>query len=467
MKATSSTYSHPQPADCVDQQAGSSESPDRSRSTFNGREISNHQSCRQTATTVDERRSIEVAFWKKKPLQGRQITSAVVLNTYGNDITSLRSGFFLQKLCLRHMPYNNRIITPDQVVQEFNRQPDQNNEYKLAIARFKAECCLRGLPLNGQQVTPDEVYKDFLDSPGGTVEITLFNAKRYLKGQSLAGQQVNPDDSADGYAASASQRNASVAVRREPSLSDHQAPQLNALTLRTLDIMQKINDSYSNSTILITGSYARFLQNRCSSFNDIDIICTTEDSARTLFEELSALNQALYADRDLGALKTFHIFPIPGCQETKLSKAFYIYPDDSDSGMKSLALMAFFDDRVTNGDRVRLAIPVHGVDKPVWCLSFAEETRLLNDSLQHFIDNLNPLTIQLLQGTVFDIPGTILFNLPNNSKERIYGLLMQSLLTLHKARQFISLLSEGEHDYQLQEEQQRLHALAENLQTKL
>ncbi|WP_257283040.1 hypothetical protein, partial [Endozoicomonas sp. SESOKO1] len=48
-----------------------------------------------------------------------------------------------------------------------------------------------------------------------------------------------------------------------------------------------------------------------------------------------------------------------------------------------------------------------------------------------------------------------------------YGLLMRSLLTLNKARQFIALLAEEQPDHPLQEQQQRLHALTGNLQMKL
>ncbi|WP_257297198.1 hypothetical protein, partial [Endozoicomonas sp. YOMI1] len=110
--------------------------------------------------------------------------------------------------------------------------------------------------------------------------------------------------------------------------------------------------------------------------------------------------------------------------------------------------------------------------QPPRCLSFADETKLLNDTLEYLTDNLDPLTKQLQKGEIFDLPRTILFNNPQNTEERIYGLLIRSLLTLNKARQFIDLHSEsnpGKPDcrsHQLQE-QQRLHTLTANLQTKL
>ncbi|MBO9482301.1 hypothetical protein [Salinisphaera sp. G21_0] len=467
MKPTTSTFSPPEPAVYVDQQAGSDAISDRSASTFNGMEISTRQPCRRTATNAYERISMEVAYWQNKPLQGRQITPAAVLNAYGNDTTSLRSGVFLQKLCLRNIPHNNRQVIPDQVVQEFNRQPDQNNEFKLAIARFKAECCLRGLPLNGQPVTPDEVYKDFMESPAGSEEITLFNTKRYLNGHLLADRQVDPGDDPEGYAASTSQHQASAAVRSELPLSDNQVPQLNVLTRRALEMIQEINESYNTPPILITGSYARFLQNRCTSFKDIDIICSTEDSAMKLFKKMQALKEALDIDRDLGANDNIFISPMPGCRAIQLPKAYTIHPKDSSSDIPGPGLMVSIDGRVINGHAAPLAISTPGVERPLWCLSFAEETRLLNDTLEHLIENLNPLTVELNQGPAFELPRTILFGFPKNGKERIYGLLVRALLTLDKARQFISIFAEEEPDGQLQAQRQRLHALAAILQRKL
>ena len=114
-----------------------------------------------------------------------------------------------------------------------------------------------------------------------------------------------------------------------------------------------------------------------------------------------------------------------------------------------------------------MAVHVPGVARPVWCLSFAEETSLLNDTLEYLADNLDPLTGQLKNGEVFYIPRTILFNAPRNRDERIYGLLMRSLLTLNQAVLFIRLHSEYRPDSQLKAETQRLHTLAALVHTKL
>ncbi|USE34536.1 hypothetical protein [Endozoicomonas sp. SCSIO W0465] len=247
---------------------------------------------------------------------------------------------------------------------------------------------------------------------------------------------------------------------------DQQFSQLNTLTLKALEIIQEINGFYSDPPIVITGSYARFLQNLCSSFNDINIICTTEVPARTLFDKLRALN----ADRGSEIPKHILIWPIRGCQEIKLPKAYNIVLREGDFGTKTTGLQVSVDTRVIHGNSELFSVHVPGVEKPVCCLSFAGETRLLNNKLKYLADNLLLLTGRLQKGEVFDIPRTILFSLPNTTEERIYGLLMRSLLTLNKARQFIALYSEGEPDDwpdQLQEEQQRLHALTEKLQLTL
>ncbi|WBA83240.1 hypothetical protein [Endozoicomonas sp. GU-1] len=252
-------------------------------------------------------------------------------------------------------------------------------------------------------------------------------------------------------------------------IPDKPVPRLNALTLKTLEIIQEINGSYTTPPLLINGSYGRFLQNLCSSFNDIDIVCTEEASSRTLFDRLQALN----TDRDSEIAKSVTIWPIEGCQAIKLPHAYNIQLKDGDLGRKAMELHVSVDARVAHGNTAPLAIHVPGVERPVWCLSFTEETRLLNDTLEYLARNLDRLTEQLQKGAIFGLARTLLFNTPQNNDERIYGLLMRCLLTLNKARQFIALHSEekpGQPDGQttpLAKEQQRLHTLAANLQAKL
>ncbi|WP_257296849.1 hypothetical protein, partial [Endozoicomonas sp. YOMI1] len=181
----------------------------------------------------------------------------------------------------------------------------------------------------------------------------------------------------------------------------------------------------------------------------------------------------LNTGRDSEIPQNIIIWPIPGCQAIKLPKTYNIQLKDGDLGRKAMGLQVSVNGRVTHGNSAQLAVQVPGVDRPVWCLSFAEETRLLNDTLEYLTDNLDQLTEQLQKGAVFDLPRTLLFNNPKNTDERIYGLLIRYLLTLNKARQFIALHFEGKpgkphsRTQQLQKEQQRLHALTRNLQMKL
>ncbi|WP_422447432.1 MULTISPECIES: hypothetical protein [unclassified Endozoicomonas] len=245
-----------------------------------------------------------------------------------------------------------------------------------------------------------------------------------------------------------------------------QVTYLNSITLKTLEIIQEINNSYTDPPILVTGSYARFLQNLHSSFDEIDIICTKEASVRTLFDKLQALN----TDSESDIPQSVIIWPVPECQAMKLPKAYSIDLKDGDLGVKAMGFQVYVDARVTDGKASRLPVLVPGVERPVWCLLFAEETRLLNDTLQYLTDNLDQLTEQLHKGAAFDLPQTILFHNPQNTGERIYGLLIGCLLILNKAKQFIALHSEGKpgcRPNQLQEEYQRLHALTESLQMKL
>uniref|UniRef100_UPI00214877A8 hypothetical protein n=1 Tax=Endozoicomonas sp. SESOKO1 TaxID=2828742 RepID=UPI00214877A8 len=323
---------------------------------------------------------------------------------------------------------------------------------------------------------PGRRYRDHLpdvipdiDSTGRrakSVEVTVASPDRKGKFPYQARKYRNATENRFTTQAVAAETLKQWSKTDRPGFPENQAPRLNALTLRTLEIIQEINGSDSSPPILITGSYARFLQNLCTSFNDVDIICPTETSARTLLQKLQALN----TDTDSEIPKNVIIWPIPGCQEINLPNAYHIELKDGDLGRKAMALQVNVDARVACGNVAPLAVHVPGVERPVRCLSFAEETGLLNDTLKHLAKNLDPLTERLKKGEVFYIPRTILFNYPQNPDERIYGLLMRYLLTLHKAWKFITLNSEVKSDHlssQLQAEQQRLYSLTARLQTKL
>ncbi|WP_257283011.1 hypothetical protein, partial [Endozoicomonas sp. SESOKO1] len=323
---------------------------------------------------------------------------------------------------------------------------------------FLAHCYITSLPVHGRPINKNQVLRCLQNFPEGSklhhalgcwfeqrsCEANLMDELLFKRQNPVRHDHryplpdVIPDTENSGQrtawaeSASTAQPLKQESETGSQGFPDNQVSRVNGLTLKTLGIIQEINGSYRNPPILITGSYARFLQNLCSSFNDIDIICTTEDSARTLFKKLQGLN----SDGDAEIPRNIIIWPVPGSQAIKLPNAFNIQLKDGDLGTKAMALQVSVDHRVTHGNAGPLAADVPGVAGPVWCLSFDEETRLLNDTLEYLATNLDPLTEQLQKGTVFDLPRTILFNSPQNTGERIYGLLMRSLLTLNKARQF-------------------------------
>ncbi|WBA82613.1 hypothetical protein [Endozoicomonas sp. GU-1] len=590
---------------------------------------------------------------KRLVLNGQQVTADAVVKAFPNSSEGrLGIARFKQECCLRKLVLNGQLVTPDEVYQNF-----QTVKATLEIARFKEECCLKGLPLNGQQVTPEAVVKDYerggwlleraifysllalharelngnyLDNqkvleafnevPGDHSsrqvmyliqrlnqsqgydetseaqdiiqtawqllnnvslkdeqhrlqcilkfmamqnELTIahqevsaeqvlqsikklrnsfhnsrvhffFLAHCYITRQSIAGLKVHKDQvlgclhsfpegsklrhdlgfwfeqysyeahcvninghrhrdnlpdlipnienagrakkyrgetghtfATQGITTNGVQTLKQWSTTGRPDLPENPALRLNALTLKTLEIIQEINVSYSNTPILITGSYARFLQDHCSLFNDIDIICTTEEPARILFAKLEALNTT---DSDIP--KSITIWQLPGCPEIKLPKTYNIHLRDADLCMKTMGLQVSVDARLTHENTAPLTVHVPGVARPVLCLSFADETKLMNDTLEYLAENLDPLTRQLQRGAVFDLQRTILFNDPQNIEERIYGLLIRSLLTLNKARQFIDLHSEGKPGTpdclpEYRQVQQRLHTLTALLQKKL
>ncbi|WP_422467659.1 hypothetical protein [Endozoicomonas sp. ALC013] len=412
-------------------------------------------------------------------------------------------------------------VSAEQVLESINalRSSFQNSRLHFF---FLAHCYITRQPIDGQEIHQYQVLECLQSFPEGSKLRHALGCwfeecsseALVMDGLLLRENAVDSwwnSDSFNGYEASASQQKASVVVSCQYPVSKQQGiynsrsgslprdaaeskfttgamtasvaqtlwqwsgrpvfphmpvMRLNALTLKALEIIQEINVSCTHPPILITGSYARFLQNICQVFNDIDIICTTEKTARLLFDKLQTLN----TDRGSEILKSIIISPIRGCQEIKLPSAYNIYLKDGDFGIKVMGLQVSLDDRVVYGNAAQLAVHVPGVERPVWCLSFAEETRLLNDTLEYLAEHLNPLTEQLQNGPVFDVPRTLLFNNPQNTGERIYGLLFRCLLTLNKARQFIALHSEDNPDswsHQLQKEQQRLYALTENLHMKL
>ncbi|MBO9493926.1 hypothetical protein J7438_07480 [Thalassotalea sp. G20_0] len=393
----------------------------------------------------------------------------------------------LKFMAMQHgLTIDHQVVSAKQVLQSITplRHSFKNSRIHFF---FLAHCYITSHSINGQVIHKEQVLNCLQHFPEGSKRhhalVSWFEQrncevhKARIIDSMLRANTVASGGSPQGYAASASQHTADVPVHRKytvataggPGLPERQASRLNVLILRTLEIIQEINDACDVPALLVTGSYARYLQNLCSSFNDIDIICTTDESARTLFEKLQVLN----TDRDSEIPKSMTISRVPGCPAIKLPTAYNIQLKDGDLGMKVMDFQVSIDALVTDRNTARLVIDVPGVSRPVWCLSFAEETGLLNNTLAYLADNLDLLTDRLQRREIFSIPRTILFNFPQNPEEHIYGLLMRSLLTLNKARQFIALHRESKPEkpdcqtYQRQKQQQHLQVLTENLQVKL
>ena len=396
------------------------------------------------------------------------------INTLRSSFQNSRILFFFLAHCyITSQPVNGRQIHKDQVLECLHNFP-QGSKLRHTLGFWFEQCCCEANVMDDILFNQKSTLTSRCDSDsahrytGSASQLSVANLDRECPFSYQIREYRNETFPTQAVTASMAQTLEPLSEQSttdEPGFPNRQVPQLNALTLRTLEIIQEINGSYTAPPILITGSYARFLQELRPSFNDIDIICTTEKSARTLFDKLQA-----NSDRDSEIPKSIIIWPMPGCQAIKRPNTYTIQLKDGDLGTRAIGLQVSVDARVTDGNTSRLPVLVPGVERPVWCLLFAEETRLMNDTLEYLADNLDPLTRQLQKGAVFDLPRTFLFNNPQNTEERIYALLECYLLTLGKARQFIALHSTGKPDCrpnQLQEEYQRLHALTANLQMKV
>ncbi|MBO9482774.1 hypothetical protein [Salinisphaera sp. G21_0] len=421
-------------------------------------------------------------------------TAWQILNSVSSkDDEQHRLQSLLQFMAMYHeLPIDCQRVSAEQVYQSLTllRSSFQNSRLHFF---FLSHCHITRQSVNGRHIHKSQVLECLQSFPAGTA---LRHALGFWFEQSICEanlmenilynlKAVAPSrwdsDGACGYATSASQHSfANEAVAGsgaqqslskqwsktgEPAIPDTQLPRLHALKLKTLEIIQEVNRFYADPPILITGSYARFLQNRCSLFIDIDIQCTSEESARRFLDKLQILN----TDSDTDIPQSIIIWAIPGCQATKQPKVYSVHLNYGDLGTKVMGLHISVDTGVTDEKATQLAAP--GVERTFSDLSFAEQIRSLNDMLGFLVDNLDLLTVEFQKGAVFELPETLLFNNPKTPDERIYGLLTCALMSLSYGRDFIALHSSGgKPDLppdSPQEAFQRLHTLTANLQTQL
>ena len=149
--------------------------------------------------TVDGKQ-LEDAYWSSRELMGYKITPVDVMIRYSRDPTSLRTAFFLQKLCLRRICCGNWSVSPEEVITAFRRNKGQKHKCDLAVARFKSECCLTGLPLHGEPITPDTVVEEF-KGLNATLELARFQNACCRKGIVIFGQPIPAETVLEGYQA--------------------------------------------------------------------------------------------------------------------------------------------------------------------------------------------------------------------------------------------------------------------------
>ena len=203
-------------------------------------------------------------------------------------------------------------------------------------------------------------------------------------------------------------------------------PDIGQPAATVLSLVSDINNGNEYPTLLINGSFSRYLQGIGATFNDIDII-GTEESVKQLSEQLAAMQMTG---------NSLTIRPIPGCPQLRLPDSICV----TDAGHTTVGIQACMHSQLTDA----LAVHLPGKEKPVMCLSFIRETAMMCDALAYLTEHLDALTAQLYDGISFIIPRTILFNFPQTSEQRIFGLLMRCLMTLHKAKQFQAILVAGQ-----------------------
>ena len=142
---------------------------------------------------------VESAFWNGKRINGRDITSTDVLAAYWSDTTSLRPGYFMQKLYQYRILHEGQLVTPGQVITEFNRRRDPEHKCQLAMACVKQACCLKNEYINGQEVSTSEVLCEFPDTQQGRHGMARFKSNACFMGLLLDGQRIATEEVADDY----------------------------------------------------------------------------------------------------------------------------------------------------------------------------------------------------------------------------------------------------------------------------
>ena len=363
-------------------------------------------------------------------------------------------GRFGYQQCILHflaMQYglsiDARPVTPEQVWQLMAQLRSCYRKIRLKFF-FLAHCCKVGLPLHGKLVDRQHVMDCLLELPQ---EIRLRHAlTRWFESfydlpdaTSVVDGLVIRQKGSDSKRGNDLKGAASSPVVQASSLPMLHTLQPTLLTIaavspmarKVLCVIQDINDRPGDPPLQITGSFSRYLQGVCSCYKDIDII-GTQPRVQTFLTQLA--DEITQADCDVPT--GVHARPAPGCPQLRLPTTINMALTEGDLNSKTLLLQVSTYERTELSHHELLPVQPCTLNKPVTCLSFLEEVRLVSNTVKYLTDNLDTLTATLRGDHYFPVPRTILFNCPRNPDERVCGLLMRALLTLDKARQFCLLL---------------------------
>lgn len=343
---------------------------------------------------------------------------------------------------------DDRPVTSEQVWQLMTQLRYCYRKVRLQFF-FLAHCCKAGVQLHGKQVDRQQVMSCLQELPRGirlrhTLTCwfeSLFDLSdaagvidsQVLRHNSLGKRARAPlhADSPPGEQAGRGPANDEVL----PTLLTIAA--VSPMARKVLSIIQEINDTPGDPPLQITGSFSRYLQGVSASFRDIDII-GSQSRVQALLTRMTCEIPQSGCDVTRGV----HARPSPGCPQLRLPMTINLVLTEGDLDSKTLLLQVSTYDLNELSQHSLLPVLPCAMDKPVPCLAFVEEVRMMSDAVKYLVENLDTLTGQLQGDDYFTVPRTILFNCPKNPEERVCGLLMRTLLTLNKARQFCQLLQD-------------------------
>ena len=422
-------------------------------------------------------------------LSTESITPETLYHSYDQGGWQLEQAVFLSLLATDAKPFDGHYLSDDQVLAAFDKVPgdhsvrqvrylihrlnalpdlyyyaeardiwqkawrlnrrspvrDEQNHHQHCVLRFLA--MHHGLTVDGRPQSVDQVWQNIatLRDSFRTTRLRFFFLNYCgSNGLLLNGQPVHNEQVVDCLNTLLPGSKHQYALRQWYMTHNSwtQIPsgpvdrvELSPLVHTALRMVQEINDSANQPVLQITGSFSRYLQGLCTTFNDIDILGTPE-AVQQLICRLTGHHRV--ADAALPCQVS--IWPIPGCSELRLPPAFNIVQTESDLGFETMGIQASICPSWLS--KSALAIHLPGDDRALMCLPFAGEVRLMNETLQYLTDHLASLGERLQRGDDLIVPRTIVFNAPVNAAERVCGLLMRCLLTLNKARQFAALVND-------------------------